>query len=1060
MKGQLNNQNKRVQRKEKYGMRKLSVGFVSCMLGAVMVFSSVGGSFAAGAVTEPVVNKKQEQNVDDKATELQKKKEEAVKKLEAKRDELLKKVDEDKNLTDKDKADIKEDINKAFNFQKGKIEKAKDAETLADRIENAEDVLNAKEATINEKSESALETLKGYTAGSIGEKLKADLEKVQNDKTLNEEQKAAKAKELQEKYDEDTKKVNEASSRADVLLVNDKEAQAEFTKTKDEYKAQVEKDYDALLNKVDTKNVELRKEIEETKKTDTDEIIKADNYAKLDAAKVKVNENKKRLEEKANKEKIENKKLTIEEIDAILYKEHDVRDTYIRNVLDKDPNLTKEQKADITKELEDTFMQLSKALQEKPLTKEEGKKLADAAKAERENIIAKATKLSEEAKKANEDKDKVSNEEKNDLILKAFEDRNKLIDEIKKNSDLTKAQKDALDKKARDIFRDYKNKVEDDKLKNSEVKGLTEKLAKDYAAVRTEMKNVEALEKAKDKANLDLDEAVDNAIDAVNAIKNLTEGEKQGIVNKIEAIEDKAENDIEAATTPEQVKTILDKAIKDIADVVNSNILEDAKNQANLDLDEAVDNAIDAINARKDLTEAEKQALVNKVEAIEDKAENDIEAATTPEQVKAILDKAKKDIADAIGISDKLEDAKNQANLDLDKVVDDAIDVINAKKDLKEAEKQALVDKVEAIEDKAEDDIEVATTPEQVKTILDKAIKDIKAITDKLSNKGKGGYSGGGSSSSSSVVDETSSAAPSRRISGSDRIQTAVEVSKLMKNNKVVVLVNKDTFSDVLSATPFAHQVGAPILLTNVQATPQKTLDELARLGVEKIYIIGGDNSVSLAQEQSLKKTYKVERIKGSDRYETSAKIAEQMQARGSKSIVEVASGEVFADALSLTSKANKDNAPILLVKKDVVPKSISDFAKKYQATSVTVAGGVSTVSDTVANAIKANSNKEAKLTRLNGRDRYETAIAIAKVTMENSTKGIYTSGEVFADALVSGVYATQVDAPVLLVKRSSLPDSVARYNKESKINEFEVIGGNSTVSDATFEAIKTSLQK
>lgn len=87
------------------------------------------------------------------------------------------------------------------------------------------------------------------------------------------------------------------------------------------------------------------------------------------------------------------------------------------------------------------------------------------------------------------------------------------------------------------------------------------------------------------------------------------------------------------------------------------------------------------------------------------------------------------------------------------------------------------------------------------------------------------------------------------RISGKDRIETAIEVSqKYFKNGaKTVIIANGTKFSDVLSSMPYAKIVNAPTLFTNADSIPVETLNEIKRLGAENIIIIGGVNSVSKA---------------------------------------------------------------------------------------------------------------------------------------------------------------------------------------------------------------------
>ena len=162
------------------------------------------------------------------------------------------------------------------------------------------------------------------------------------------------------------------------------------------------------------------------------------------------------------------------------------------------------------------------------------------------------------------------------------------------------------------------------------------------------------------------------------------------------------------------------------------------------------------------------------------------------------------------------------------------------------------------------------------------------------------------------------------RIEGNDRIETSVETSKDLYPNgtNAVVLANCERYTDVLTADPFAIQEKASALLTYKYEIPEKTLKEIERLGAKKIYISGGYDAVSKKVVDELAaKGYEIFRFDGVDRYDTARKIAIKIREKGNTNAAELASGEDFPDALCMTPLAVKDQAPILLTKKDSIPK-------------------------------------------------------------------------------------------------------------------------------------------
>ena len=167
-----------------------------------------------------------------------------------------------------------------------------------------------------------------------------------------------------------------------------------------------------------------------------------------------------------------------------------------------------------------------------------------------------------------------------------------------------------------------------------------------------------------------------------------------------------------------------------------------------------------------------------------------------------------------------------------------------------------------------------------------------------------------------------------------DREQTAIEVSKKMfkDGTNKVVLANKNNYSDVLTAAPFAKANNASLLYISSNSISKEVMSEIARLKAKEITIIGGEKSVNEGLKKELeKRNFKVERLSGTDRYKTSAQIASKL-ITDKTTTLEIASGENYADALSLNNAAEKDKAPILLVRVNAIDKSVEDVIKSSKA--------------------------------------------------------------------------------------------------------------------------------
>lgn len=314
------------------------------------------------------------------------------------------------------------------------------------------------------------------------------------------------------------------------------------------------------------------------------------------------------------------------------------------------------------------------------------------------------------------------------------------------------------------------------------------------------------------------------------------------------------------------------------------------------------------------------------------------------------------------------------------------------------------------------------------------------------------------------------------RIEGNDRIETSVETSKDLYPNgtNAVVLANCERYTDVLTADPFAIQEKASALLTYKYEIPEKTLKEIERLGAKKIYISGGYDAVSKKVVDELAaKGYEIFRFDGVDRYDTARKIAIKIREKGNTNAAELASGEDFPDALCMTPLAVKDRAPILLTKKDSIPKYTKQALAEWDIENIKIGGLEKAVSPEVEKQLKSgfgiekNNKKDSNVydgakavKRIGGEDRYETSAKLAKESYPESKLGVYATGEDFPDALIAGNYAGTKEAPVLLVKGDSLPEPIEKYTKESKIKKATIIGGVNAVSDKVFNLIKAAINK
>ena len=278
------------------------------------------------------------------------------------------------------------------------------------------------------------------------------------------------------------------------------------------------------------------------------------------------------------------------------------------------------------------------------------------------------------------------------------------------------------------------------------------------------------------------------------------------------------------------------------------------------------------------------------------------------------------------------------------------------------------------------------------------------------------------------------------RVAGADRINTAVEVSKkYYKSAETVIIANYEKFADSLSASALSKALKAPILLVKKDQLDSVVAQEIKRLGAKNVVVIGGEQSVDKAKN-SLSK-YNLQTIAGSDRYETSAKIAQEIIKRTGTTQAVIASGETFADALTVAPLANKNNMPILLVQPNNIPKATQEVLKQIK--EAIIVGGEKTISKEVE-------NKLPNATRIAGANRYETAKKIYEYGFKDRSEVNIANGTNFADSLVIG----SIDCPILLAESNEVPESTKQAIKDSKFEKVNVFGGENSIDESVVKEL------
>lgn len=301
----------------------------------------------------------------------------------------------------------------------------------------------------------------------------------------------------------------------------------------------------------------------------------------------------------------------------------------------------------------------------------------------------------------------------------------------------------------------------------------------------------------------------------------------------------------------------------------------------------------------------------------------------------------------------------------------------------------------------------------------------------------------------STIPGSGSSQASSDRLAGANRYETSKKISAAGWNTSYyAVLVSGENYPDALCSAPLAYKYNAPILLTPKNSLDSQTKAELARLNVKRVLLIGGVNVISADTEQAVKNMgITVTRLAGSDRYDTSLKIA---QAIGATTQAVLTSGDNFPDVLSVAPIAAIKGMPVLLTPNN----SISGSLKAYLQNSVQktyVLGGSSVVGDSVFNQLPSPE-------RISGANRYDNNINIIKkfVSQLDLSTCYLATGESYPDALSGSALAALSKSPLILVS-SSLDASTQTFIRErrSAIQKIKVFGGTGAVPDSVLAGLQ-----
>lgn len=174
------------------------------------------------------------------------------------------------------------------------------------------------------------------------------------------------------------------------------------------------------------------------------------------------------------------------------------------------------------------------------------------------------------------------------------------------------------------------------------------------------------------------------------------------------------------------------------------------------------------------------------------------------------------------------------------------------------------------------------------------------------------------------------------RSGGSNREETSLKVAELISKNKKpynTFVVGANGEADAMSIAPVAADREEPIIVSKNGGLSKDGVQKIADLKANAT-IVGGTEVVSEATEKALKDAkISTSRVAGSNRQKTNAAIIDRYAKNGLNKIIVSKDGSAkkdeLVDALTSTSLAVKEDAPIVLATKKISDEQINALKNK-----------------------------------------------------------------------------------------------------------------------------------
>lgn len=298
------------------------------------------------------------------------------------------------------------------------------------------------------------------------------------------------------------------------------------------------------------------------------------------------------------------------------------------------------------------------------------------------------------------------------------------------------------------------------------------------------------------------------------------------------------------------------------------------------------------------------------------------------------------------------------------------------------------------------------------------------------------------------------------RISGADRVGTAIEVSRTRfvswqrepgagPSANAVVIASSENYADALAGVPLAVAAKAPVLLTPKGAeVDPRVMAEIARVvpPSSRIYLLGGTGSLPASMATQLTEDgYAPRRLGGANRFETAVIIARD--GLGNPANLLITTGRDFPDAIVAGAAAAMTGGAVVFTDGDRLAPETASYLSVSKADNYLAVGGPA------ARAVGPRADYVA------GADRYETSVLMAKRLEPIADLSIVSvaTGQSFPDSLTGAVLASAGRHPLLLVQGQGPSVAASDYIRAhaALVDRLIVFGGEQSVGSIMVEKLR-----